>query len=167
MILGNSNSHENIYGNTAKQLAHGAHCPLIFVPQNYFFNGISRIVYGCTEKGLNKKTIRSICNFSGFFGSALDFVHVGSEEETEGLKVHIEELLNAIDVKPRIGNFYFTDNRSVVKALMDYTNNFKPDILVMEHDHSRNGLEHLILGSVTTKAVESLFNIPLLILYHS
>lgn len=166
MVSGTSGSTGHLFGDTAIELAAGAHCPVIFVPHQYFYNGISRVVYGCTDKAVNKKAIRSVCNFSTYFGATLDFIHVGAESEMPKLKQRLEDILNEIREKPGIGDFYFTENKPVVRALMDYAASFKPDLLVLEHDRGRRALEKLFSGSVTTKAVDSIFSIPLLILYH-
>ena len=167
MILGTTGVAEHVFGSTAKITATGAHCPLIFVPNLYEYNGIARIVYGCTEKGLNKQAIGSICLFASQFGSVIDFIHVGADVEINGLNQKVESLLNEIEEKPRIGNFYFTDNKPVVKALEDYTSNFRPDLLVLEHNQSRLALESLFSDSLSEKAVAAHFSTPLLILYHS
>ena len=47
MILGTTGAREHLFGSTAKVMAAGAHCPVIFVPRQHVYSGISRVVmYG-------------------------------------------------------------------------------------------------------------------------
>lgn len=166
MILGTSNNTTTWVGSIAKAVALGAHCPVIFVPQNYKYQGIIKIAYSFTEEGLNEKTLHSISNFAAHFGSVLDFIHIGNADKHDFLQHTIESSIKQLNNVPKIGKFYLLQTKPVLTALIEYANTFAPDMLIIEHNPHKSWLATLFSHSVSEQIVTQTIDVPIFILYH-
>lgn len=88
LVIGNSGERgllSQVFGSVALGVAKKAHCPVLLVPQDAAFEGITDIVYATSEKSTDEDGIAVTKDWAKSFRSKIHFVHVDRPETNDFL----------------------------------------------------------------------------------
>ncbi|HSC52241.1 MAG TPA: universal stress protein [Phnomibacter sp.] len=136
-------------GSTTQTLVSEAGCPVIVVPKNYQYSGISNIGFACDFNNVQAKTpdatIKSLLHD---FNARLEVLHVnGNHQELAPEMQEAEQLLKTMfsEQQPK---FHYLHGKQVEECVLDYAIENKMDMLIVlpenhtlfetffKHDHT-------------------------------
>lgn len=152
------------FGSVSTHVAKNAHCPVIFIPNDAEFKGLSNIMFASDNKAIDQVIVRSIAKLLKKFNPYIHMVHVDVEEDADfevfGFKVDFIENHDHSKVSYRKIEL---EDASIKHGLKTYQEQHEIDMLVMITQH-RGFLEDMFHRS-TTKQMILDTKIPIMVLH--
>jgi len=151
-----------LLGNTTTAAIHRMKFPVLVVPQDARFKGITKVLYACEYTYLGKDNhLDLLKEIARRFGAALQILHVETKDKAI---VAADDQIRAIDpiIEDVDHTYTVIRNRNIGEGIMQGVETWKADLLVMV-PHKAGFLESLLKVS-TTRELTLRTQIPLLVL---
>jgi nucleotide-binding universal stress UspA family protein len=96
LILGTAEGFDwvdKLMGSISINVMHGAHCPILLVPEASDFSGIEQILYTVAQDASSNEDVDSVISFADPFDAAIHYVHVKEVSETPETEQHLKQFL--------------------------------------------------------------------------
>ncbi len=153
-----------IMGETAYQVAQGAPCPVLVVPENMTANPIHKIVFATDFRNLEKKKmLNPLKDILIAYQAELMTLHIYPEKETEfSEKDAMNNRLQKFFKTSKYKHFFFEYNRPA-EGIAEFVNGYRADLLALV-GKERSFFANLFHKSVTKQLLDHTA-IPILILH--
>ncbi len=154
-----------LIGSTTARIIRDAPCPVLSIPRNASFKGISKIVFATDLNEDNISSATMISLFAKKFDAEISFVFVDDKHLLHS-DAQISSMTQRIRKRvkyPKISG-YISKNTSVTKGIEYFLKKKPADILVM-FTHARHFPESMFNSSIT-KMMSHQASIPLLAMKH-
>ncbi|MCW2263060.1 MULTISPECIES: universal stress protein [Sphingobacterium] len=150
---------QDLLGNTTTMIINKVKCPILSIPSNVSYKGITKVLFACDiDRGVHKKVLENVREFAHNFGATVDIFHVNkySNRPTEPTKINnILEFLSDTEA-----TFIDVHAESVINAIEKEIKSSDADILIMIP--YKYGFWNSIIHRSLTRKMASASNIPLL-----
>ncbi|MFA6086319.1 universal stress protein [Mucilaginibacter sp.] len=152
------------WGSNTQELIETATFPLILIPSDFIFKGITKIAFATDLSEGDIEVIHSIASFAKYFNAEILVVHVtdGTYDENASQK-KVENFLCQVSNKANYPRIYYRHvlNTSINDGLDWLTEHGQVDMMVMIHrNHS---VWHRIFKGSHTQQMARNLNIPLMV----
>jgi nucleotide-binding universal stress UspA family protein len=137
-----------LFGNTTTAAIGRLKFPVLVVPKNVRFKGITKVLYACEYSYVSKDNhLDLLKEFTRQFGAALQVLHVETRTPVPAM---IEDQGSAIDsIMEDVDHTYtVVKNRSIRDGIIQGVENWQADLLVMV-PHKAGFLESFVKASMT------------------
>ncbi len=146
---GASSLKENLFGSNTTDVVKRVQCPVLAVPQDCVFKGVTQVVYATDCDEHDEAIIDKVYQFAQAFNANLKCVHISFLEEAwdkEKLE-EFERLTQKAKELPML-DFEIVESESVMDGLREYMSQNEVSIVAM-HTHKRTLFEKIFLTSYT------------------
>ncbi len=155
---------ETVFGSVSSHVAQHARCPVLLIPPGARYNGFKTVVYASDRKSDDRVLIRQIVEDLALPADAVQLVHVQQQADEEYLVSNGRHELIPRNQQPLINvNLIEIKSNSVLKALNEYAENSKADLIIM-NPGQRSFLEKTFHLSLTKRMVLKAIR-PILVLH--
>ena len=155
-------------GSTSLNVAKGAHCPVLLIPENTHWHPIKRIMYACNYFSLSPTMVKEINDFAITLKATIHFVHVAdvdTEVHKEDENLNWNELFFMTDPKLRFETHsIYGDNK--VTELKKYALRNQIDLMAFV-SRKRGFWENLFTKSVIQEMAFADILKPMLVLHNN
>ncbi|MCC7232902.1 MAG: universal stress protein [Bacteroidia bacterium] len=120
---------ERLFGSTSYQLIRSTRVPVLAVPSGFEFRKIKKIVFASDGKKITPDSGRILFEIADHFGSTIDIVCIQSPGDYPSDDQVIALLAPVFSRTPH--EFHFPGESDVVRGLLAYSDNIKPDLMVI------------------------------------
>ncbi len=153
-------------GSTSLNVAKGAHCPVLLVPNNTTWQPIERIMYACNYFSLTPKMVKEINDFAITLNAKIHFVHVAdvdSDLRTAEDQINWTELFFMTDPNLRFESHSIYGDNKVIE-LKKYVLRNHIDMMAFV-SRKRGFWENLFTKSVIQEMAFADISKPMLVLH--
>ncbi|MDX1912405.1 MAG: universal stress protein [Saprospiraceae bacterium] len=155
---------KKLFGSVSVEVSRNAHCPVLFVPKEASYRGLSNLLYASDFDSLNTLCVQQAAAFAQRFDGQIHFVHVGpgGEKNLEEQRARFEaDFGESVSNRPFVFSKMVSDDIS--GALYEYAFYHRIDLLVFV-THHRNFWDNLLHKSVTNEVVAG-SDLPILVIH--
>ncbi len=169
---GSSGLIEKLFGSISTHIAQKAYCPVLFVPPNVYFNGLSDILYVANFASPERAMLHQFLSFAQNFNSQTHFLHIKKQGGDQSLSA---EKITADAVRQELAAQYAQTNPdnpflyeevtddSLIDTINRYRTNHSIKLVVLATTGQKEG--DALLHLHHTKKILLHTNTPLLILH--
>ena len=161
---GASGISEVIFGSNTEEVIVKTKVPLLAIPENGVYKGISNIVFSTNYHFSDLDVIEQLCEVAKLFNAHITVVHIGDGEFKHEFEYNMLDSFRA-KVKERISyenvSFKLIEGNDVYQGLNNFVHENKTDILCLSSH--KNGLFNRLFGKSITKRLAYHTDIALLI----
>jgi len=155
-------------GTTSLNVAKGAHCPVLLIPENTHWQPIKKIMYACNYFSLSPTMVKEINDFALTLKATIHFVHVAdvdSDVLNEDEDINWSELFFMTDPNLRFETHSIYGSNKVVE-LKKYALRNQIDLMAFV-SRKRGFWENLFTKSVIQEMAFADISKPMLVLHNS
>ncbi len=153
---------DRILGSVTTRIVEDASLPVLAVPENAVFDGITRIAYATNFDALDRVKIERVSNWAEQSNATLHCIHVNVDNDREPDEVQMDNLKAALPNRDKI-NFQIIDHDDFYEGVNQYIDEHKIDVVAMlTHKHTL--LQRLFSSSAAQKMTFQA-KVPLLALH--
>ena len=162
---GKSDDRKIIFGSQTFQVLKYVQCPVLAIPANYTNTQPKRILFPTDYLiPYKRRELKLVCDLAGSYRSVVDVVYVSKSHKLSMRQEDNREFIKDTICKTEI-NFITKNEKDVAKAITEYINEHKVDMLVMVNTQ-HSFLENVLFPSTIDKVSLDL-KIPLLAMQNS
>ncbi len=162
---GKSDDRKIIFGSQTFQVLKYVQCPVLAIPANYTNTQPKRILFPTDYLiPYKRRELKLVCDLAGSYRSVVDVVYVSKSQKLSMRQEDNREFIKDTICKTEI-NFITKNEKDVAKAITEYINEHKVDMLVMVNTQ-HSFLENVLFPSTIDKVSLDL-KIPLLAMQNS
>ena len=168
-VMGMTGSHNAVgrfLGTVSSAVAQKAKCPVLLIPNGVKYKPMKNILFASNYESAERKKIKQVTEFAGFYNAGIHFVHVREREEVEEFTQTEERIFDRLfeegDPTFRF-NLTSIEAKSIVKGINQYAD--ENDIDLISLVNSRKGFLELIVNKSVTKQMAFNTKLPLLVFH--